>query len=94
MDGTSYGRAIKIGIVLTIPDGSLIEQSYTLRFFAINNKVEFEKIFVGLKMTTTIGIMEIEVHCDSLLTVSKSMENIKPKTIRWPNTQPKTIGWQ
>ena len=48
MDGTSYGRGIKIGVVLTIQDGSIIEQSYTLRFFAINNEVEFEKIFVGL----------------------------------------------
>jgi len=70
-DGASNGRGAKVGIILTIPEGSIIEQSYTLRFRATDNETECEAIIADLKMAATIGIVELEVRCDSLLIVSQ-----------------------
>ena len=53
------------------PDGSIIDQSYTLGFGATNKEAEYETIIAGLKMATTLGVMELEVRCDLLLIVSQ-----------------------
>ena len=71
VDCTSNGRGAEFGIILTPPKGPIIEQSYTLRFCATNNEVEYEAVIMGLKIETTIGIQELEVRCDSLLIVSQ-----------------------
>ena len=53
------------------PEGSIIEQPFTLGFPAINNKVEYEAVIADLKMVETLGVTGLEVRCDSLLVVSQ-----------------------
>jgi len=71
MDGSLNGRGVRVGIVLTTTEGSIIEQSYTSKFCATNNEAEYEAIIAGLMMAATIGIKEFEVHCYSLHIVSQ-----------------------
>ena len=49
---------------------STIEQSYILGFPATNNEAKYEPLIAGLRMTMTLGVTRLEVHCDSLLVVS------------------------
>jgi len=55
MDRASNGKGAGVGIVLTTPEGSIIEQSCTLGFQATNNEAEYEAIIASLKMATTIS---------------------------------------
>ena len=64
-------QGFRVGMVLTTPEGSIIEQSYTLRFRATKNGIEYEIVIAAFKMATTLGIAELEVWCDSLLIVSQ-----------------------
>ena len=79
MDGTSNDRGAKIGIVLTTPEGFIIEQSYTLGFRATNNEAEYEAVIAGLKMEATIKIAKLEVRCDSLYIASQIKEEYTTK---------------
>ena len=71
MDGASNGESAGVGIVLTTPEGSIIEQSCALRFRATNNEAEYKVVIAGLKMEAIIEIAELEVRCDLLLIVSQ-----------------------
>ena len=71
VDGASNNKVSRIWIVLTTPEGSIIEQSYTLGSFTTNNKAKYEAVIAGLKMATTLRVTELEVRCDSLLVVSQ-----------------------
>ena len=72
VDKASNNKGAGIGLVLTIPDRSIIEQSYTLKFRATNNETKYEAVVAGLKMATTLWVTELEVQ---------SMENTLPKMI-------------
>ena len=54
-----------------MPEGSIIEQSFTLGFSATNNEAEYEAFIAGLKMVATLGLARLEIHFDSLLAVSQ-----------------------
>ena len=71
VDEASNSKGDGVGLVLITPDGSIIEQFYTLGFQTTNNEAEYEAVIVGLKMATTLGVTELEVRCDSLLLVSQ-----------------------
>jgi len=60
-----------IRIVLTTPEGSIIEQSFTLSFPASNNETEYEVVLAGLRATITLGVTRFEVLCDSSLVVNQ-----------------------
>ena len=60
-----------IGIVLTTPGGSIIEQSFTFSFSASNNEAKYEAVLAGLRMATTLGVMGLEVRYDSLPVVNQ-----------------------
>ena len=61
VDEASNSKGASLRLVLTTPDGSIIEQPYTLGFQANNNEAEYEVIIAGLKTATTIGVTELEV---------------------------------
>jgi len=50
-----------IGIVLTTPEGSIIEQSFTLGFPASNNEAEYEAVLAGLQAAITLGVAGFSV---------------------------------
>ena len=66
MDGASNNKDTDIDFILATQEGSIIEQSYTLGFSATNiNK--YEDVITSLKLAATLGVMGLEVYCDSLL---------------------------
>ena len=58
-------------IVLTTPEGSIIEQSFTLGFPASNNEAEYEAVLAGLRSAITLRVTGLKVRCDSLLVVNQ-----------------------
>ena len=48
VDGASNSKEAGIGIVLTTPEGSFIEQSFTLGFPTSNNEAEYKAVLAGL----------------------------------------------
>ena len=50
---------------------SIIKQSFTLGFPAINNEAEYEVIIAGLKMIATLWVTGLKVQSDSLLVMSQ-----------------------
>ena len=50
VDGASNNKGSKIKIILTTPEGTIIEQSYTLGFPATNNEAKYEAVIAGLRM--------------------------------------------
>jgi len=71
VDGASNIKGSGIGIILTTPEGTIIEQSYTLSFPTTNNEAKYEVVIAGLRMATTLGVFRLEVCYDSLLVVSQ-----------------------
>ena len=60
-DETSNSKEAGIGIVLITPEGSIIEQFFTLDFPASNNETEYEAVLAGLRATITLGVMGLDV---------------------------------
>ena len=56
VDGASNNKGTATDIILTTPEVSIIEQSYTLGFPTANNKVKHKAVIVGLRMATILGI--------------------------------------
>ena len=52
---------VGIGIVLTTPERSIIEQSFTFGFPASNNDAEYEVVLTGLLIAITLGVTGLEV---------------------------------
>jgi len=61
VDGASNSKGTCIEIVLTIPQGSITEQSFTLGFPASNNEAEYETVLTGLRAAITLGATRLEV---------------------------------
>ena len=61
VDGASNSKGAGIGIVLTAPEGSIIEQSFTFDFPASNNEAEYEAMLAGLRIAITLGVAGLEV---------------------------------
>jgi len=66
VDGASNNKGSKLILVLSTPDDTIIEQSYSLGFQATNNEAEYEALIAGLKMAEILGVRNLEVQCDSL----------------------------
>jgi len=62
VDGTSNGRGAEFGIVLTTLEGSIIEQSYSLKFHATSIDAEYKAVIAGLTMAVTFGIAVLEIR--------------------------------
>jgi len=73
---TSNNKEASIGIVLTTPEGSIIEQSFTVGFPASNNEAKYEAVLVGLRAAITLGVTGLE---DSSLIVNQVIEGVHRK---------------
>ena len=59
-----------IGIVLTTLERSIIKQSFTFGFFTSNKEAEYKAVLVRLQLAITLGVIGLEVQCDSSLIVN------------------------
>ena len=58
-----------IGLVLTSPEGDLIQQAIRCGFQATNNEAKYGALITRLSLTRNMGIKKLEVRSDSQLVV-------------------------
>ncbi|XP_028084862.1 uncharacterized protein LOC114285981 [Camellia sinensis] len=71
VDGASNRHGAGLGIVLTSPDGLIIEQAITLGFPASNNEAEYEALLAGLRSALRMKATALMVFSDSKLVVNQ-----------------------
>ncbi|XP_028057560.1 uncharacterized protein LOC114261493 [Camellia sinensis] len=72
VDGASNRHGAGLGIVLTSPDGLIIEQAITLSFLASNNEAEYEALIAGLRSALRMKASALMVFSDSKLVVNQT----------------------
>ena len=71
VDGSSNTKGSGLGLVLTSPQGDIIEQAVRCGFKATNNEAEYEAMIAGLGLARDLGIRKIAVFSDSQLVVNQ-----------------------
>ena len=71
VDGLSNINRSGIGLVLTSPEGDMIQQAIWYGFKATNNKAEYEALITRLNLAKDMGIKKLDIHFDSQLVVNQ-----------------------
>ena len=56
---------IDVGLVLTSPEGDLIQQSICCGFRATNNEAEYEALIAKLNLDKDMGIKKLDIRSNS-----------------------------
>ena len=70
VNGSSNVNRADIGLILTSPEGDLIQQAIRCGFKATNNEAEYEALIAGLNLAKDIGIKKLDIRSDSQLLVN------------------------
>jgi ribonuclease HI len=70
-DGSACREGQDVGVALISPRGAIFEQSVHLEYFCTNNQAEYEAIFLGLQILSSMGVKHVETFGDSLLVVQQ-----------------------
>ncbi|KAL5836644.1 hypothetical protein ACOSQ3_013813 [Xanthoceras sorbifolium] len=62
VDGSSNARGSGLGVVLTLPEGHVIERSIQCRFKTTNNEAEYEALTVELTLAKDLHVERIKVQ--------------------------------
>uniref|UniRef100_A0A2N9J899 Uncharacterized protein n=1 Tax=Fagus sylvatica TaxID=28930 RepID=A0A2N9J899_FAGSY len=71
IDGASNSRGSGLGVVLTAPQGQMMELAIRLGFPASNNVAEYEALLHGLRCAIALQADPLTVYCDSQLVVNQ-----------------------
>ena len=71
VDGSSNNRGCGLGIVLTSPQGDVIQRAIKCDFKATNNETEYEALLAGLDLAKEMNIKALEITSDSQLIVNQ-----------------------
>lgn len=82
MDGVSNRKGVGLGIVLTDPEGEIIEQAIRLMFPASNNEAEYEVVVAGLGVARVMGVKDLLVYSDFKLIVNQLNKEYEAKDER------------
>ncbi|XP_020426524.1 uncharacterized protein LOC109950806 [Prunus persica] len=72
VDGASNHKGSGAGVVITTPDGTLLEQAITLGFSASNNEAEYEALLAGLRLAKELTIKRLAIYSDSQLITNQA----------------------
>jgi ribonuclease HI len=70
-DGLVCREGQGVGGVLTSPRGAVFKASARLEYFYTNNQGEYEAIFLGLQILSSMGVKYVEAFSDLLLVVQQ-----------------------
>ncbi|XP_028071753.1 uncharacterized protein LOC114274082 [Camellia sinensis] len=87
VDRASNRHGAGLGIVLTSPDGLIIEQAITLGFPASNNETEYEALLAGLRRALRMKPSALMVFSDSKLVVNQVSGEYEAKDERMAKYQ-------
>jgi ribonuclease HI len=71
INGASNSRGSSLGVVLSAPQGQMMELAIHLGFPASNNVAEYEALLHGLRSAITLQADPLHVYCDSQLVVNQ-----------------------
>jgi ribonuclease HI len=71
VDGASNSRGSGLGVVLTAPQGQMMELAIRLGFPASNNVAKYEALLHSLRSAITLQADPLHVYCDSQLIVNQ-----------------------
>ncbi|XP_065633281.1 uncharacterized protein LOC136069091 [Quercus suber] len=79
VDGAANRKGSGVGLVLTSPEGIIIEKSLRLDFGATNNEAEYEALLMGMAMVRRMGGKVVELFSDSRLVVGQVQGEFEAK---------------
>ena len=65
VDSSSNSKGNGLGIVLTSPDGDMLERSISYSFKATNNEAEYMVMIIGLNLAKKMGVKRLTIYSDS-----------------------------
>ncbi|XP_031252714.1 uncharacterized protein LOC116110637 [Pistacia vera] len=71
VDGSSNMNGSGLGLVLTTPEGDVIQRAIRCGFKCTNNEAEYEALIAGLSLAKEIRARRLEVKSDSQLIVNQ-----------------------
>jgi ribonuclease HI len=71
-DGSLQLQGAGAGILVTSPKGESFKYVMQMHFPVSNNAAEYEALLHGLRITTTLDILQLKVLGDSLLVVNQA----------------------
>ena len=71
IDGASNSRGSGLGVVLTAPQGQMMELAIRLGFPTSNNVAEYESLLHSLRSAIALQADPLHVYCDSQLVVNQ-----------------------
>ncbi|XP_065616036.1 uncharacterized protein LOC112016767 [Quercus suber] len=82
VDGAANRKGSGVGLVLTSPEGIIIEKSLRLDFGATNNEAEYEALLMGMVMVRKMGGKAVNIFSDSRLVVGQVQGEFEAKDER------------
>ncbi|XP_065629196.1 uncharacterized protein LOC112040990 [Quercus suber] len=82
VDGAANRKGSGVGLVLTSPEGIIIEKSLRLDFGATNNEAEYEALLMGMAVVRRMGGKVVELFSDSRLVVGQVQGEFEAKDER------------
>ena len=82
VDGATNAQGSRAGLILTSPEGIVIEYALRLKFQASNNEAEYEAVIAGLNLAHSLEIDQLEVYNDSQLVVRQIEDTYEAKSER------------
>ncbi|CAL2266491.1 unnamed protein product [Prunus armeniaca] len=79
VDRASNQKRTGAGVVIITPDGTLLEQTITLGFPALNNEAAYEALLTGLRLAKELSIKKLAIYLDSQLITSQALREYMAK---------------
>ncbi|GJZ82047.1 reverse transcriptase domain-containing protein [Tanacetum coccineum] len=70
-DGSSCVDGSSAGLILTSPKGTKFTYALRFQFTASNNEAEYEALIAGVRITTQMGVRNVQVSVDSKLVANQ-----------------------
>nr|GFC72006.1 reverse transcriptase domain-containing protein [Tanacetum cinerariifolium] len=70
-DGSSCVDGSEAGLIIMNPEGMEFTYALKFRFNATNNEAEYEALIVGLRITSQMGIQNLQANVDSKLVANQ-----------------------
>lgn len=62
VDGLATANRLRVGIILTNPEGHSFQTTIIFNFPTTNNEAEYEALTRGLEMSMAMGVKRLQTH--------------------------------
>lgn len=79
----------RAGLILTSPEGFVIQQARRFKFKTTNNKAEYETLLVGIQLANNLEVKRLRACSDSQLVIRKILGEYEAREPRIAHYAPK-----